>query len=663
MARDKDVSRKLVKTALAATLALGAIAAAAAPAEAETVRATLTYLDGDGTVNPIRNARVEIHRLRPRWGAWNEIWGWGHDHTVTTDANGFFTTTVPFHAAGTVTGLRVFATNAAAQVMTQDFLIPFYRQPGLPQGEIQWTSQTANDVLDFSFHFTDDWARNHFNIADAMLRAFDYASARRDPRETDALNRVDVHFNSATTYYDPVLHAVRLTPHYAMDDFTVVHEYTHYLQEAISSFYGIASYHDGCVAHTAGVDVRGPGLAWMEGFASYLPLAINRATGGALDGPSLGSLPDWFLETPSCAGSTLPASSLERFVGAALFDLSDPAGGEFFDEMSDRDTEVFQIFDRELDIGWTNPTIDQFITAWIGRGLDVPQFLQLMGGNAIVRPAPATVAHYDALPAANLAVYRPSNAGWYVLGGGGGMAWFGGLTGDVPVPADYDGDGLTDVAIRRRADATWWVKKSMSGSITSFAQGAADDVPLPADYDADGEIDFALYRVSTGQLLIHGDTAAERRTTTLFSVPNGVPIAGNFVGDNRADAGIYDPSNGWFYARTVIAGSSVWLFQQVGNGGDVPVVGDYNGDGRTDLAVYEPDTGRFLVRDAVSGVITPTAWGYPNELPVPADFDGNGSTDIATWDPVSGWWFIRRANGTLQMTQWGTAGDVAIPAP
>ena len=34
---------------------------------------------------------------------------------------------------------------------------------------------------------------------------------------------VDVLFNSLNTYYDPVLHAVRLDPTFAMDDFTVVH--------------------------------------------------------------------------------------------------------------------------------------------------------------------------------------------------------------------------------------------------------------------------------------------------------------------------------------------------------------------------------------------------------------------------------------------------------
>ena len=45
-------------------------------------------------------------------------------------------------------------------------------------------------------------------------------------------------------------------PYYAMDDFTVVHEYTHYLEEQLSSFYGIASWHDGCQALLVRIDSR-----------------------------------------------------------------------------------------------------------------------------------------------------------------------------------------------------------------------------------------------------------------------------------------------------------------------------------------------------------------------------------------------------------------------
>jgi hypothetical protein len=224
--------RNSVGTTAAAALAVATLVAALAPreAEAETIRGTLSFLDADGSTKPIRNAKVEIWRWRPReFGIWS--WGLGPDLVTTTNSAGGLDQPIAFATTGIVTGLRVFATNDAAQVMQQDLLFPFFRQPGLPGPELQRTTSSPSDFLDFTFTFTDG-ARNQFNIADAMKWARDYALGRRDPRETDPINRVDVHFNSLNTYYDPIFHAVRLDPTFAMDDFTVVHEYAHYLEEA-----------------------------------------------------------------------------------------------------------------------------------------------------------------------------------------------------------------------------------------------------------------------------------------------------------------------------------------------------------------------------------------------------------------------------------------------
>ena len=59
-----------------------------------------------------------------------------------------------------------------------------------------------------------------------------------------------------------------------------------------------------------------------------------------------------------------------------------------------------------------------------------------------------------------------------------GVSW--GLSTDVPVPADYDGDGKVDPAIFRPSTGGWYVLKSSSNYTTSFGVlwGLSTDVPI-----------------------------------------------------------------------------------------------------------------------------------------------------------------------------------------
>ncbi|MEP6919071.1 MAG: proprotein convertase P-domain-containing protein, partial [Acidobacteriota bacterium] len=77
----------------------------------------------------------------------------------------------------------------------------------------------------------------------------------------------------------------------------------------------------------------------------------------------------------------------------------------------------------------------------------------------------------------NVGVFRPTTGRFYI-NGIPAIDW--GYTGDMPVPGDYNGDGIRDVAVFRPSNGTWYV----NGGITAV-WGLPGDIPAPADYDGD----------------------------------------------------------------------------------------------------------------------------------------------------------------------------------
>jgi hypothetical protein len=271
----------------------------------------------------------------------------------------------------------------------------------------------------------------------------------------------------------------------------------------------------------------------------------------------------------------------------------------------------------------------------------------------------------EAVPPADLAIWRPSNGLWCVLGGTGSAqtiyGW--GMNGDQPAPGDYDGDGKTDFAVYRGSSTTFWIMKSSDNTYYGVTQGANGDKPVPGDYDGDGKTDTALFRSSNSTWYIVQSSDSGGVSTTWGTTSDKTAPA-DYDGDGKADITVWRPSDKTFYTLPSTGGS--YQAYTVGSATtDTPVPGDYTGDGKADFAVLNGNY--WIIRDSSTGSTSSTQWQNAGDIPVQNDYDGDGKVDIASWRDSNGYWYIRQSSfvgqsNELRSVAWGMSGDIPVPA-
>lgn len=294
---------------------------------------------------------------------------------------------------------------------------------------------------------------------------------------------------------------------------------------------------------------------------------------------------------------------------------------------------------------------------------------------------PLVAFDYDNDNKADVAVRRPSNFLQYINYSNSddiGRIEFGKNGADIPITGDFDGDGIIDVAVRRPSNKTWYIKNSSGNDlISNNTDGITrrvfgmqeEDIPVPADYDGDGRTDIAVRRPSTEFWYILNSSGVDSISNNEDGItriqfgrdPDDIPVVADYDGDGKADIAVRRSGNQFWYIRNssgtdAISGNEDGITRQRFGlqSTDIPVPADYDGDGKADLAVRRPSSFFWYIRNSTGtdtrsefndGISRVVFGRDSDDIPVVADYDGDGKADIAVRRPSNQFFYIQNSGG------------------
>ena len=196
------------------------------------------------------------------------------------------------------------------------------------------------------------------------------------------------------------------------------------------------------------------------------------------------------------------------------------------------------------------------------------------------------------------------------------------------IAGDWDGDGVSTVAIRNGENYTFYDSNRSDAKTTAATfPGTASGQVLVADFNGDKKDDIAVKNGNVFSIKYNATASGAADATVPYGKAEDYGLAGDWDGDGKATLGVRRGHTNLL--RDTLTGGEADRTFAYGRNDDVAYVGDWNGDGKDTVAVRRGAT--LFVKNALSGGDADTSFTYgrASDKLVVGDWTGTGKDTVA----------------------------------
>ena len=196
------------------------------------------------------------------------------------------------------------------------------------------------------------------------------------------------------------------------------------------------------------------------------------------------------------------------------------------------------------------------------------------------------------------------------------------------IAGDWDGDGVSTVAIRNGENYTFYdSNRSDAKTTTATFPGTGSGQVLVADFNGDKKDDIAVKNGNVFSIKYNATASGAADAAVPYGKAEDYGLAGDWDGDGKATLGVRRGYTNLL--RDTLTGGEADRTFAYGRNDDVAYVGDWNGDGKDTVAVRRGAT--LFVKNALSGGDADTSFTYgrASDKLVVGDWTGTGKDTVA----------------------------------